>query len=417
MNKYRSFFINALLTVSLIALSTTFFANKGIQGINWTFPYFSGAANYERLFDWKISPSDFEQVKTLTLSDYRIYKHQRSTDLIQNFTNNYGYVLIALTSQKLFPYLGDIQGLILLQVLVHVLACLFLVLMILKTPIQRFGFILLYAANPLIIHFVTFPFYYFWLFIPSFCFTILMLKPTWRRYIVIVSPALLLFSLLIRPTTVFLSIMFFLVAFFFLKTIRDKITVIVAFGVFVVILLFIEAKHTGAPWHTAYVGIGAYSNDVGVTSLADEQGFEFFYNKTGILINTDAVHGNYNDQAMRQQYMETLRARYSDIAKEKYGLLIRNALVNLLQVYSIGYITEKPILTWISTGLGAIVFLFLLCTHQWNWAVAIFASASSFVFYYPPIPAYNFAAYMLLVVSGMLGLERVIVKLRTSHRT
>ena len=406
-----------MLTVSLIALSTTFFANKGIQGINWTFPYFSGAANYERLFDWKISPSDFEQVKTLTLSDYRIYKHQRSTDLIQNFTNNYGYVLIALTSQKLFPYLGDIQGLILLQVLVHVLACLFLVLMILKTPIQRFGFILLYAANPLIIHFVTFPFYYFWLFIPSFCFTILMLKPTWRRYIVIVSPALLLFSLLIRPTTVFLSIMFFLVAFFFLKTIRDKITVIVAFGVFVVILLFIEAKHTGAPWHTAYVGIGAYSNDVGVTSLADEQGFEFFYNKTGILINTDAVHGNYNDQAMRQQYMETLRARYSDIAKEKYGLLIRNALVNLLQVYSIGYITEKPILTWISTGLGAIVFLFLLCTHQWNWAVAIFASASSFVFYYPPIPAYNFAAYMLLVVSGMLGLERVIVKLRTSHRT
>jgi len=48
------------------------------------------------------------------------------------------------------------------------------------------------------------------------------------------------------------------------------------------------------PWHTIYLGIGAYQNDFGIDDLSDVRGYEYFYSRTGILIDTNAVNGNWD---------------------------------------------------------------------------------------------------------------------------
>jgi hypothetical protein len=404
MNKVS--FVKVTIWIAFIFCSAYFFSNPHNQSINWTFPYYSGAANFSRLFDWQISPSDFEQAKLVAIEDYRYYKHQRTYDLIPNTANNYGYVLVALTSQTLFPFLGDLQGTILLQLLVHIAAALLMMLWVLKTPLQRYGFLFLYVANPLIIYITTFPFYYFWMCFPSLAFAVLILKPEWRRWIVFVALPFLLLSLLIRPTTILLTAFFFLVAFYFAQSVSEKLLAATAAAFFIVSAFFISSITSGSPWHPMYIGIGAYDNDVGVVDLDDKRGYEYFRSHTGITIDTDAIRGNWNDPDIRQHYLDTLKNRYVQIAQENPALLVRNAIVNMLQVFSVGYIVEKPVLTWASTALGATVLGFLLLTRQFVWVFAVLASAVSFAWYFPPIPAYNFAAYLLLVLAILFGLER-----------
>jgi len=402
---YKSKIFFSFFTLLLILLSTAFFSNQGWQGPNWTFPYFSGAANFERLFDWKISPSDFEQAKKLSAGDYRLYKHKRTDDLITNTVNNYGYVLVALASKIIFPFLGDVQGVVWFQMLVHVMASLFLLLFIFQTPLQRYGFLLLYVANPMIIYFTTFPFYYFWLFIPSFAFIILVMKPNWRGWCVFVAAPFLLLSLLIRPTTIFLCVFFFIVAFFFACSILEKAGCILAGSLFVAGVVFIASFSTGSPWHTIYVGIGAYKNDFGVIDLSDSRGYEYFFESSGVKISTDAINGNWNDPEIRSSYMHVLRARYFEIVKENPWPLIRNAIMNMLQVFSVGYIVDRPFLTLACTALGFMVLVFLIFTRQYIWVLAVLASAVGFAWYFPPIPAYNMAAYPLLATGGIAGLD------------
>ena len=89
------FLYNGILILCVV-LSVALFSNKSTQGANWTFPYFSGAANFEKLFDWKISPSDFENVKKLEKSSKCVYFL-----ISKNLTNlplNCGSILIAIAS-------------------------------------------------------------------------------------------------------------------------------------------------------------------------------------------------------------------------------------------------------------------------------------------------------------------------------
>lgn len=408
-------FYYAMSMATFLSLSLFFFANKSNQSINWIFPYFSGAANFETLFDWKISPSDFERVKSLSPNDYRHYKHQRTEGTIINTVNNYGYVLVALASQKLFPFLGDLHGVIFLQVIIHWLLSLILVLFVFTTHFQRISFIFLYVLNPAIIHIVSFPFYYFWLVLPSFFFCILILKKNWRKNILFISIPFLLFSILIRPTPVFLTLLYFIISFFYLNKIKERLIVVAMFIAFSVSIAFLGKISSGSPWHTIYIGIGAYPNNVGVVGLSDEQGYNYFYQKTGIIIDTDVILGNYKNPILRKKYMNTLKDRYFEIAKQKPGLLIRNAILNLFQVFSIGHIINNKILTYLSIFSGFIFLVIMLYARQGIWALAILASAIGFVPYFPPIPQYNFAAYMLLIVAGIIVLERILIKFNYRH--
>ena len=405
--RFVGFFAAILITISAFV-----FQNPNNQSINWTFPYFSGAANFSRLFDWQISPSDYEIAAKLSSQDYRRYKHQRTRNTVKENYNNYGYVFVVIVATRLFPFLGDIQSVILLQVIVHLGISLFMIVLFLRSPFQRYGFLFLYAANPLVMHFVTFPYYYFWMFIPSTCFIIWWTRSDWRIYSLPAMLPLLLFSLLIRPTTVFLCALIYLAAAFYATSSWERIVAIASGFAFIVGVFLISGTDGRSPAHAMYIGLGAYPNNVGVKKLSDDEGYRFFCSKTGVTIDTNAVRGNFRDPAFRSQYMDTLMNRYKEIVLENPLQIARNALLNTLQTFSVGHNADRKWINYLSSLVGATVITFFICTGQWVFLFGIFFSALGYTWYFPPIPAYNFGAYPLLVVGFLSGVEQQIRKSR-----
>jgi hypothetical protein len=405
---FKSKSIFALFSVVLIILSALTFQNETNQGFNWTYPYFSGAANFEKIFDWQISPTDYGNAAKLSDQEYRKYKHNKTGNTIKSINNFYGYVLIALVSMTLFPMMGDLNGVILLQIIIHTGVSLFLILKLFETRLLQWGFLILYAANPLILHFVTFPIYFFWSCIPGLMFIVLWLKPDWRKILIPLFLPISLLALMIRPTTLFLCIYIFAIAIFLSKTRRERIIFLFWMVLFFIGSASIQSQSTRTPWHTMYIGLGAYSNVYGVNRLSDNEAYQLFYNKTGIAIDTNSVNGNYNDPTTRNQYDRVLRERYFQIVTEHPLSIIKNISLNAIRVFSIGYIVDRP---WLNRGMlifGVLVALFLVVTQQWVWIIGVVAASIGYVLYFPPIPAYHFGAYSLLVFGSLSGIQLLI---------
>ena len=397
----RSFGSHPLIAVLLVALlagviAVRLFHNGGMMGLDWSFPYFSGAANFKRLFDWQISPSDYQLAQQLPLSEYAHYRHHASAVTVPYTINSYGYVLVAVLARILFKGMGDAHAVIALQLAVHALiSALFLIFFFTKTA-SRLAFVVLYAANPLVIYFATYPFYYFWLCIPSACCASMFLRPSWSRPILLISTPLLLLALLIRPTTIVLCLLIY--AYAFRTFARDRWGLVVpALALFVAgVVLISSVNPRQPPWHTMVVGLGAYPNASGVTSLSDDAGYRLFTEKTGVPITTSPVNGNWGQPALMKSYGSVLRARYLQVLIADPLRQIANALINLGQLFSIGYIVDNVGLSILSSLFGWAVAIYLLVRGQLAWVLAIVASALSFFWYFPPIPAYNFASYLLL---------------------
>jgi hypothetical protein len=366
------------------------------MSISWTFPYFSGAANFKKIFDWQISPIDYDLAAKLSFGDYLNYRHQQTVATISYGLNSYGYVLVALLSRTIFYWAGDVQGVIYLQLLVHLLISLFIVSFVFVDNKARFLFITLYAASPLVVYFVTFPFYYFWLSIPSACFATLLLKPAWRKQVVIVSTPLLLSSLLIRPTTIFLSILFYAVAYRSTPKVSLRL-LLSSLSIFIAgLILFSSVNPRLPPWHTMYIGFGAYKNSFGLSGLSDEEGYKLFYRKTGVQISTNPITGNWGKPVLMNAYNKVIKEQYFHLLTSHPWVFIKNSLLNLGQVFSVGYIDKRPLLSILSSCLGWGVITYLLLQKEYSWFFAITSSALCFFWYFPPIPAYNFSSYMLL---------------------
>ena len=285
-----------------------------------------------------------------------------------------------------------------------------MIFFVFRSMLMRYCFIIFYTSNPLVIYFALFPLYYFWMFLPSMLFSILILKKKWKSFLLFFSVPVFLFSILIRPTTLFLTGLFFVVAFRSAYSRIERRKIIAISVVYAASVWFVLKLSPGSPWHTMYIGIGAYANDLGIPDTFDQRGTDYFYKKTGIAIDTNPVYGNWNESKIRNIYLKFLKNIYYNIMKERPFLLIRNAFLNILQVFSVGYIVGCPIWTWASTALGFFVLVFLIYTRQFIWIQAILASASSFAWYYPPIPSYNFSAYLLLAIGGISGLEQLFQK-------
>ena len=411
-NKYLSKLVSsrsfaAFVCVLLVACSVLFFQNQKNQGVNWTYPYFSGAANHESLFDWKISVSDYDMVKELSVYEYRDYKHRKTEDVIENNVNNYGYVLVAIVATKMLPWFGDIQSVIILQTAVHILCCLVLVLFFFRGAFQRYAFILLYAANPVVIYFVTFPFYYFWMFIPSFFLVMIMARVDLVGKYISLMTLLLVLSFIVRPTTLFLIIYSYCYAYICMADRGKKVLVLGNALIFVFSAVLFLSSSTSSPWHTAYVGIGAYPNEAGIEELADYEGYDFYKSVTGIDISTHAINGNYGVLEEREKYLSILKDRYFDIFMESPLVLIRNGILNFFQIYSVGHVAGGGWVNLVMSLIGAFVMLFFVYAKQYVLLAAIGLSAIGFVFYFPPIPAYNYSAYLLLVSGVIFGVEQL----------
>jgi hypothetical protein len=178
----------------------------------------------------------------------------------------------------------------------------------------------------------------------------------------------------------------------------------------VILFLFfvfaIFCKNPTQPWHTAYVGIGAYSNTVGI-ELSDQSGYKRFFDQTGIKIEVDSPRGNLYNQNVIGQYYSILKDGLANHVI-KYPLqMVRNAALNVFQSFSAGYPVAHPKLAYASAFLGLIVLMILIKERLYSIIALSFANVAGFVFYYPPIPAYMFGNYFLLALALVTVVSRI----------
>jgi hypothetical protein len=384
---------NALLAAAIIAAGLVF-KNPEAQALNWSFPYFSGAANMDTLGEWRISPSDYAAVRDLTPAEYREYRHQASDETIAYSFNNYGYVLVVAAARTLFSWMGEANAVVALQMAMHVILSL-TVVALLVGRVPRIAFILLFAINPVVLRFVTFPYYYFWTVVPCALLAIVWLRrERVGSWIVPIALALYL-SYLVRPPVLFVCLLIFAVAF----RPGQRIVTLAAAAVFALLVLFVNVQTYSSPWHTAYVGVGAYSNPFGINGPFDENGYSYYKSVTGVQVDTNPMNGSFQTAAARDDYWRVLRARYLEIAKDKPLLLARNAALNTAEAFALGYDANRRWVTLASAAAGLIMIILIVISRAWIWGIGIFCYAAAFTPYFPPIPAYLFGAYFLTALA------------------
>jgi len=367
----------------------------GMQSPNWTFPYFSGAEHVLSQGQWLISKSDYAAFANLSDLEkvwFNFSVTQNPEDLLAYSYYSSGFLHVIIVAKLLLPFILPIAALIVLQVITHCIICIF-VLRKFPDNYLKLVFIILYALNPVVLKFVCFSYYYFWQVIPSLFLVLYLLdKKSWGVYLVPVA-FVLGFSLGARGTTVLVVL-----AFLLLSVWRERSAIsLISFALVLGIKFFLYSGDT-VPWHTVYIGIGGYENSHGVT-LDDGSGFNLFEGKTGITINTNAISGNFLDLEIRQDYYKVVEKEYFNILKESPVLLASNAIKNTLAGYSFGYFVGNPLIQNIAIIFGGFFALLLLLFREYIWFLAIGLSLITFTSFYPPIPAYMYGSYLIIVVS------------------
>jgi len=322
------------------------------------------------------------------------YQFKKSDNLSSYTHNPIGYSYIIRIAATMFPFLGNSESLILFQVLMHLFISLLILYQFRTTNRFILIFSIFYVCNPFILYFVVLNYYYFWQCIPGFMLIYIILSQPKRQWIVIMCTTILLFATLARPTILFLSL--FTLILLYRKYSVTFATLTIAISTLFFIL--INKPTEKIIWHTVYVGIGAYPNS-NVSYLSDNFGYQLYRDSTGTELNA-SLGGNYYDDSVIKRYSEITKNTAIGILKKDPALFIRNALSNTFQCFSIGYVkTNSPILNIISAILGLLYCILLWKSKQNFIIVSILLYAFMFFVYYPPIPAYLFGAYILLVFS------------------
>jgi hypothetical protein len=160
-----------------------------------------------------------------------------------------------------------------------------------------------------------------------------------------------------------------------------------------------------------YIGVGGYENSHGVF-LSDLAGYKLFKEKTETVLNTIAISGNFYDAETRANYFGVVKEGYLTILKESPLLLFSNAIKNTLAGYSFGYFVGSPLLQWLAIISGGSFGLILLALRQYFWFLAIGLSLITLTSFYPPIPAYMYGSYLIIVVAFLRMLKQLHCKMQ-----
>jgi hypothetical protein len=361
--------------------------------------YFSGATNISLNTDYLFNPSsrfkiDTTQIYTfahLPKEDFDFDFHPSKSTIYYSH-NSIGFAWICKLALFLFGnFLPPIESLKLLQLLVHMLSCLWVVSLLINFK-QKIVFGLLYAVNPLISFVVTYPYYYFWTVIP-----VIILIPYFMKHdfkwgnllllLMIVAGAVLASRTIILP-------IFIALGYFIYKRENSRT------GIFSLLILttsfyfFWSPNQKNLPF-TAYIGLGAYSPTI-LPNMDDEQGCALAADK----IESWRFNNCYYQDNFQKEFSKTLTTQYFEKAKEHPLLIARNALLNLGGAYSIGYLNDYSFLLRLISSLIGFVFIGLLFYKKmYSWLIVVFINCAGFIFYYPPIQIYMFSNYILLVLA------------------
>lgn len=396
-----------LLLAAAIVFAALLFRNPGGQAVNWTFPYFSGAANLESPGEWRINPEEYAAVRDMPADEYRGHRHQASDASVEYSFNNYGYVLVVAAARSVFGWMGEGDAVVALQIAVHAALSLALVAL-LGGWLRRGIFILFYAVNPVVLHVVTFPYYYFWTVVPCALLALLWLRRERIGYWILAIAPLLYLSYLIRPPVLFVCLLAFAVAF----RPGQRLVTLCAGAAFALLVLFANVQTYSSPWHTAYVGIGAYDNPYGIDGPFDENGYAYYERVTGRAMDSNPVDGTFQQAAVRDDYWRVLRERYLEIARERPLMLVRNAALNTAEAFALGYDADRRWVTWASAFSGLVMLGLIVLSRAWIWGAGILCYAAAFTPYFPPIPAYLFGAYLLTALAAGQVAEHLLDRLR-----
>jgi hypothetical protein len=364
----------------------------------WVGPYLSAAVN----FDWSqfVLNVNMEEVRYfdhLSQNEYWEYEFNAKNNSIQYDYLAKGLVLLVILAKKIFFFLGDLEALQYLQYLVHIFLSI-VMLTIFEKKYQKILFFILYAVNPLVLWVVNYPFYYFWQVIPSLIFVYWYLKKDIKLPLMVFFSTIFAFIYITRPTVLLLVFLFY-----FLFALKNNFKyALVGFTLFVG-LINVTPKLDIGPWHTMYIGIGAYENPYGV-ELSDDDGYKYYKKQTGKLVSS----GNIMQEEVKKDYYKILKAQYLSIVEENPVMIIKHGILNTIQAYSIGYsnsLNQKfgNKIIYLSVLVGLIVMGLLIYTKQHILFLAIGFASGGFTLYYPPILTYMFGNFILLVV-GVIGM-------------
>ena len=173
------------------------------------------------------------------------------------------------------PFIGDISMIIIGNTVIHVCVC-FVYWKLNPNFFKRTLFTLFYFLNPLIVVLYTFPYYYYLTVLPSAA-AIYIYQNNFdirlRTYLAIF--LVLFFTILVRPPITPGILCLCLIIALFRNNFRNWI--IFASMVVLVALFFINNQLIFGPWHTIYIGVGAYPNAFDI--LLTDQSTNDFYNK------------------------------------------------------------------------------------------------------------------------------------------
>jgi len=374
----------------------------------WSVPYFSGAANTQWGGKWLFAPIEVYNFKAIKGFDIYLYEFQSypSTELASYTYNTTAYLYLVKLAHTIFPFLGQAGGIVLLQLVVHA-AIVAVVISIIHGAAYKLLFVFLYAINPLILYITVMPFYYFWSVLGSAGALLIFISPRSSIFRILGLMSLIIIGFLTRAT-VFPLIVFAVMALLYYRRFLSAAVAIA--WVFIVVFLYnahINQTVGYGPWHTAFIGIGAYPNPYPyLRDLSDDKGIERYEYITGTELST-SIGGNFYEEEVKSHYAETMQAEYWEIAQENPFMMIRNVVLNILQFYSVGHLANRSyILNFIISLSGLAVFTFLLIYRAYGYLLLIFFTGFGVAMLYPPIPAYNFATYLVLVVSLITTLHK-----------
>ncbi len=382
-----------LIVFVLVVLAGFAFQSERRQNPRWTSPYYSAAANFQPGRGFYFDVEDAKQHCRLQhYGKEREYRFRRSENLTRHDRKAFGYVYVILLATTLFGWLlGDIQSLLTMQILAHA-ATTVVAMGYLKSQAARTTLVVIYGINPLIIHFVTLNYYYFWQMIPSLALVALHFKRSRHSTLAWTVWAMALAMIVsVRPTTIGAVGLVFIGLYKQVSWSRALLPLVVCVTTF----HLIDFGHDQNPWHSAYIGVGAYSNPY-MGSLDDGHGYRLMELKTGVKLNIE-IGGNYYIDSIRDRYREVTRSEYFRILGESPLLLAKNALVNVLSSFSVGYASGMPDPVNYAIAFSGILILGLLLVLREYWMVLAIGSTSiTFAPYYPPVQAYMFGSFLLL---------------------
>ncbi len=385
------------------------FHNTLMQHPIWVVPYTSGAANWSIGQPWKVAIGDDIIYRQKTIEERWTDVASPTTQpekLIEFSAHDEGWMWVLWFTRKIFPFLSDLRGAVLLAIILH-LGLSSAILNYLNPGTSRYIFTIVFVANPLIIFYLTLPYYYFWQAFPS-----LLLVIVWfyrEKIKVWQTPVIALFLALcvaIRPNTIFISIAILLLLIYFSRHWMNYVSLVL----FTVCFCFMP-KTNKMPWHTVYAGLGAYPNNYGLY-LSDESSYASFRKKTGISLNA-AFGENYYNLKIREEYNQHLKNESFEYIKTHPVQSLKSVILNLsIGIFSPYRPGSAVWIYYIQALLGLIFLTGLIWLRQWFVLIGLSLSLGCIAIIYPPIAAYIIGS----LVFTALGLTRIITHVITRFK-